>query len=1834
MSTNKRKGGNRTTNNNTTSTTNERDTGTNTTSTSNAYVAYGGADSGDETKDTGYQTPITRSRNTSRDRTRTNTTINQNIQGRGNENAGSNAGTPLSSTSTTSNVNPNAGTRNTNAVNNAASNMEHGFPANSSGYGVNIQQPSLNVIGGVIVPNANNAGTQNRSGFINGNQSLISGTGSLTDGTINTKAGTFKPKNININSTSLYLTNSNNFTEFKSKFVILARIGGYYDYLITPPIQHWEMVKARYMNAVELHSLYGWYRDNHQKISGAIQLAISPLLPNSEVIANEIEATYGNADSNYGNQIIDPVVGGNFTTDNCYYWWLKVSNMYERNTLYNTKVLFSQLNNLQCNGNSDVNIFINNFRSVWSQLNQTLLHSKISPGNVLPDDLYVILMEQCCSTNKEFSNIITILEQTDTLTPTNFETQLRLAYSRNHPIGVKLVNDTNKYNGANAGKAHTAVGDMPSRGGNSNRRFNKYKFKGKYNGNRYNNNSGGYHTNNANTNYGSRVPINDNGEYEFNCVTEEVNVESSDEYGSIAIGYQDDNSSDSDSDYNGGTVSSGIAYNADDAFENMWNLKLDSGATRHIISNPKLFISSTKPGFSYTVKGLMNTKATVSAIGSIRLTSNIIIHNVWYVKNAGVNLISLGRLLDDGAGVEFTITGASLLDGPRGKVIAKFTKVNTLFTLTHMSAPSRQKGYKPQRDLEWKHVTPPPLKAKTPIVQDKKYRRIQKIGNKNVNGGNGGITNSNVTNNIKSAATGTNTTSASANAREALQAARNQRNGNAAFITGNSESECYFAGNSSGTSDPCMQLHTKLGHVTINKAIATSAGIPYTNDITVNNCNTCLLTKTTRKRTGNGTYDGTKALFDKVSVDLIGPISKISNGQSERLPSNGGNLYILVILDEYSRFVWLRLLKTKSGATSEIINYINMIKTQYSTTIKTIHSDGGGEFRNHQLDEFYNANGIISTYTTVNSPFHNGGVERFNRTIKTTVTSMLLGSGVSINLWGEAVMYCGYVRNRTPLKRLQYKTPYEVLNGKSPTTNKIFTFGSDAYINTTSTERAGKFEAPATRGIYVGVSEQQNAIRILTSSGKITVSRDVKILDNRFEHVTALNTNAADAEEALLIWFPDEETEEEVEITEPMTIISNTNNSTVSGGATVKPPLSNDTDNQSDQPSSDDVADQYEPPLSPITENELESKYDDISHDNTSITNDSNTNDTTSTTISNLNGGTSTQTRTGRTIKPVTRYGSIDVKDLDPTSQRQFKRITGGAYAHYVSTENSIEIVSDNDATVYSATTNNSSGNKGNCNGNIVDPTSYKAAISSTNAANWIKSMKVELDALQEQQVLLPAVPPPNTKLLDTRWVFKTKLDEHNQISKFKSRLVVRGYSQEAGIDFFETFAPVSKGKTLKVLLSLAAQYKLKIKQLDFKNAFLNAVLPEDIYIKVPEGYDGNGVTAFKLNKSLYGLKQAPFLWYSTINELLLKLGYTNTVSDMCTYVKHVPNSNIPIIISLYVDDMLVLVPPALEAIWNADKAKISATYEIEDLGDARWILKMLITRDPATGTITLSQKAYVDMIVAKYYSSNADATTAVNPGMVSYDLSEPDTVSKYGATPLTTDERLRYLSIVGALGYLSNTTRIDIAYAVNMLQRNANNPTNVHMKCAINVIKYLKGTSDYGLVFRTSDTTTPFQITGYSDADFGGDKSTRKSTSGSVIMLNGNIVAWSSKKQPTVALSTMESEYVALVNASTDMLWIKSWLLEVLPTAVIPPMLIWCDNQSTVHILGKDNRHATTKHMDIKLHFIRNHINDGTINVRWISTVDQVADLLTKTIGSNRFQTLVSKLITTVKSQ
>ena len=192
------------------------------------------------------------------------------------------------------------------------------------------------------------------------------------------------------------------------------------------------------------------------------------------------------------------------------------------------------------------------------------------------------------------------------------------------------------------------------------------------------------------------------------------------------------------------------------------------------------------------------------------------------------------------------------------------------------------------------------------------------------------------------------------------------------------------------------------------------------------------------------------------------------------------------------------------------------------------------------------------------------------------------------------------------------------------------------------------------------------------------------------------------------------------------------------------------------------------------------------------------------------------------------------------------------------------------------------------------------------NSQVWIAIMNEELAMIEKNQTLMLVNRPPHKKVIGVKWIFKTKLNADGKINKHKARLVVKGYSQEAGIDFTNTFAPVSRHETMKLMLALAAQNGWYIFQLDGKSVFLNGVLNDEIYVKQPDGFEKSNSTNkfYLLKKAFYGLKQTPRAWYSRLDNHLLSLGFDKSMNEVTLYVKHVDGHKL--IASVYVDDLLI----------------------------------------------------------------------------------------------------------------------------------------------------------------------------------------------------------------------------------------------------------------------------------------------------------------------------------------
>ena len=461
---------------------------------------------------------------------------------------------------------------------------------------------------------------------------------------------------------------------------------------------------------------------------------------------------------------------------------------------------------------------------------------------------------------------------------------------------------------------------------------------------------------------------------------------------------------------------------------------------------------------------------------------------------------------------------------------------------------------------------------------------------------------------------------------------------------------------------------------------------------------------------------------------------------------------------------------------------------------------------------------------------------------------------------------------------------------------------------------------------------------------------------------------------------------------------------------------------------------------------------------------------------------------------------------------------------------------------------------------------------------------------------------PYGCKPVGCKWVFKKKLRPDGTIEKYKARLVAKGYTQKEGEDFFDTYAPVARLTTIRVLLSLAASHNLLVHQMDVKTAFLNGELEEEIYMEQPDGFvvDGQEGKVCKLLKSLYGLRQAPKQWHEKFERTLTSTGFVANEADKCVYYRHGGGEGV--ILCLYVDDILIF-GTNLKVIQEV-KDFLNQNFEMKDLGVADVILNIKLLRG-GDGGITLLQSHYVEKILDRFgYSDCKPSPTPYDPSVL---------IRKNEGE---TKDQLRYSQIIGSLMYLASATRPDISFSVSKLSRFVSNPGDVHWHALERIMRYLKGTASYGLHY----TGYPRVLEGYSDANWISDADELKATSGYVFTLGGAAVSWKSCKQTILTRSTMEAELTALDTATVEAEWLRELLMD-LPVVEkpIPAILMNCDNQTVIVKVNssKDNK-KSSRHVRRRLKSVRFMRNSGVIALDYINTSKNLADPFTKGLSRN----------------
>ncbi|GJY99420.1 retrovirus-related pol polyprotein from transposon TNT 1-94 [Tanacetum coccineum] len=500
----------------------------------------------------------------------------------------------------------------------------------------------------------------------------------------------------------------------------------------------------------------------------------------------------------------------------------------------------------------------------------------------------------------------------------------------------------------------------------------------------------------------------------------------------------------------------------------------------------------------------------------------------------------------------------------------------------------------------------------------------------------------------------------------------------------------------------------------------------------------------------------------------------------------------------------------------------------------------------------------------------------------------------------------------------------------------------------------------------------------------------------------------------------------------------------------------------------------------------------------------------------------------------------------------------------------------------------------------FVEPKNYKDALTQ---ACWIEAMQEELHEFERLEVWELVPPLDKAFVITIKWIYKVKLDELGGILKNKARLVARGYRQEEGIDFEESFAPVAKLEAIQIFLAFAAHMNMVVYQMDVKTAFLNGNLREEVYFCQPDGFvdPDRPNYVYKLKKALYGLKQAPRTWYDMLSSFLISNEFSKGSVDPTMFIRREGKELLQV--QIYVDDIIFVA-------YTPELAKIMCSkFKMSMMGKISFFLGLQISQSPRG--IFINQSKYALESLKKYGFESCDL---VDTPMVEKSKLDEDKEGKVV-------DPSHYRGMIGTLLYLT-ASRPDLQFAICMCARYQAWPTEKHLNAVKRIFRYLKGTVHRGLWYPKDSSIA---LTAFADADHAGCQDTRRSTSGSIQLLGDRLVSWSSKRQKSAAISSTEAEYIALSGCCAQVLWMRSQLTDYGFGFNKIPM--YCDNKSAIALCCNNVQHSRSKHIDIRFHFIKEHVENGVIELYFVNTEYQLADIFTKALGRERIEFLINKL-------
>ena len=888
--------------------------------------------------------------------------------------------------------------------------------------------------------------------------------------------------------------------------------------------------------------------------------------------------------------------------------------------------------------------------------------------------------------------------------------------------------------------------------------------------------------------------------------------------------------------------------------------------------------------------------------------------------------------------------------------------------------------------------------------------------------------------------------------------------------------------------------HRRLGHAHIDLISKLAKkelviGLPKISFEKDRLCGACQQGKQTKVSFKSKNIVSTSRPLQLLHMDLIGP---------SRTMSLGGKLYILVIVDDFSRFTWVTFLAHKNEAFSSFTKLCRRLQNDKELKISNIRTDHGKELENESFAKFCDDLGIGHNFSAPRTPQQNGVVERKNRTLEEMARTMLCENSLPKYFWAEAVNTACFIINRAMIRPILKKTPYELWKGRKPNIGFFHAFGCKCYVLNNGKDNLGKFDSKSDEAIFLGYSITSKAFRVFNKRN-LVVEESVHVVFDEYN-----DPSFQDASRNVGI----EEAMENIEISQ---------------------------ESQDTQGEATEKQIQLEVVL-PQIENQVETQKQE--------------------------GGSSNLPKEWRYVHN------------HPTN------LIIGDPSKGVTTRNSIRNLCGNLAFL-----------------SQIEPKNFHEA---EFDEYWLLAMQEELNQFERSKVWTLVPRPSNHPIIGTKWVFRNKLDESGIIVRNKARLVAQGYSQEEGIDFDESFAPVARLEAIRMLLAFACYMDFKLYQMDVKSAFLNGFITEEVYVAQPPGFENHEFPnhVFKLSKALYGLKQAPRAWYERLSKFLNDNSFARGKIDNTLFIK-IKNKDM-LIVQIYVDD--IIFGATNENMCKEFAKSMQGEFEMSMMGELNFFLGLQI-KQSSEGTF-INQAKYTKELLKRF--GMIEAKPLGTPMGTSIKLDKDENGKNV-------DEKL-YRGMIGSLLYLT-ASRPDIMFSVCICARFQSCPKESHLVAVKRIFRYFIETYDLGIFYPRG---VAFELNGFSDADYAGCRIDRKSTSGTCQFLGHSLVSWSSKKQNSVALSTAEAEYVAAGSCCAQLLWMKQQMEDYgLHFDHIP---IKCDNTSAINLSKNPIQHSRTKHIEIRHHFLRDHVQKGDIELQYIHTDKQLADIFTKPLDEKRF--------------